>query len=769
MTRHLYAITVSVLTVAAAPAPAGTGTFRQLPDDSHVLDFCISVQFDATAAQLDRIRTVAEGASDLLADVTDGALRFGNVSIIDESGASSEAEIWILPEEGVANAIDGFYGVRDAHVVEFYPNNFDTALLKEPPAEPSPIERYFYTMVHEMAHSLWRILDESTGPNCCQVRPLADIWCENQNVCDCEPWPGAEDASFCIMDNYYIRGGNAGILPTGTGIYTLNELCTAANHDPDGDSWQDTQNGQSCWETIESHTLRPLQLAGALPDDTPPNVPGPTFDALVGESRYVFCLDRSGSMDNTDTGDGASRLDRAKQGIHFIINGFRGGDRVATTAYATDPEVIYPLALIDPNDEVASKQAAKDSVTLLDSQCCTTATGLGISTALGELTPLTPSCNQPIVLMTDGFTNDGPSELDFIEDLVDAHVPVSTLAIGEEPKTDVLIELSRRTGGNHYHVVLDSDIPKLSSYIFADNAGASVIAPRRGHTTGANPAPIPVDALAGEVTFLFSWNNLDTVFSFGLLGPGGQFIDEFSAAADPDVDYFDGLNQKVFRVRNIDPGDWDFTQVVLGGGHTTYDFIGIAASPAITMTAMALEHLTPCGELDARIEIVASPMLHGRPLADVSVTGTVTHPDGLVEAVTLQDDGAATSGDLEAGDGEYTVLVAPTLAGTYTFELVGTSALASTAPGDAIVETSGDLDAVLTAPFFVRSEIATAVAVPSETAGDIDGDGGVGILDFLLLLAGWGMCPTGAPCAADLDCDGTVGILDFLTMLANWG
>ncbi len=49
---------------------------------------------------------------------------------------------------------------------------------------------------------------------------------------------------------------------------------------------------------------------------------------------------------------------------------------------------------------------------------------------------------------------------------------------------------------------------------------------------------------------------------------------------------------------------------------------------------------------------------------------------------------------------------------------------------------------------------------------DSDGDGSVGILDLLALLAVWGSDPGGPP---DFDGDGTVGILDLLTLLANWG
>ena len=54
---------------------------------------------------------------------------------------------------------------------------------------------------------------------------------------------------------------------------------------------------------------------------------------------------------------------------------------------------------------------------------------------------------------------------------------------------------------------------------------------------------------------------------------------------------------------------------------------------------------------------------------------------------------------------------------------------------------------------------------------DLDGDGTVGIIDFLMLLAAWGPCPEPCPpsCAGDLDGDCTVGITDFLELLANWG
>ncbi|TDJ58376.1 MAG: hypothetical protein E2O40_01575 [Planctomycetota bacterium] len=61
----------------------------------------------------------------------------------------------------------------------------------------------------------------------------------------------------------------------------------------------------------------------------------------------------------------------------------------------------------------------------------------------------------------------------------------------------------------------------------------------------------------------------------------------------------------------------------------------------------------------------------------------------------------------------------------------------------------------------------TPAAVPS----DLDGDGVVGIVDFLALLNAWGSCSdcsTPQACPADFDGDCSVGILDLLILLGNW-
>ena len=54
--------------------------------------------------------------------------------------------------------------------------------------------------------------------------------------------------------------------------------------------------------------------------------------------------------------------------------------------------------------------------------------------------------------------------------------------------------------------------------------------------------------------------------------------------------------------------------------------------------------------------------------------------------------------------------------------------------------------------------------------GDVDGDGVVGVVDLLNLLAVWGPCPDDPdPCWADLDRDGVVELADLVGLLENWG
>ncbi len=73
--------------------------------------------------------------------------------------------------------------------------------------------------------------------------------------------------------------------------------------------------------------------------------------------------------------------------------------------------------------------------------------------------------------------------------------------------------------------------------------------------------------------------------------------------------------------------------------------------------------------------------------------------------------------------------------------------------------------------FCCTTEICVTIpdCAPAALPSDLDGDGIVGMVDFLALIAAWGTCSDCGTCPADFDGDCSVGILDLLILLGNWG
>lgn len=73
--------------------------------------------------------------------------------------------------------------------------------------------------------------------------------------------------------------------------------------------------------------------------------------------------------------------------------------------------------------------------------------------------------------------------------------------------------------------------------------------------------------------------------------------------------------------------------------------------------------------------------------------------------------------------------------------------------------------------WILRADATHPAAIPEACliVGDSNGDGLVGVIDFLAVLSNWGPCPSlPAGCPADSDGDDIVGINDFLNVLFNW-
>jgi hypothetical protein len=299
-------IVLAALLGAPQAARAGNGTFK---NGNH--NFCVSVRFNATAAQLQQIRTAFQNASQVLADATDGQHRLGTVVLVNDSGASQSSDYWVSSGAGRAYATQGLYGQRGQHVNLYFSSNFQAANGADGDA---------YTIAHEHAHHSYGVLDEYSGP---------------AGAAECAAPPDTATLNYSLMDNYFTRGGRA--FAAG---YTLNEFCVAGNHDPDHDTWQQSVHGKSAWEVISAHPRRAATAPAGLPADGPPAAHTVTFKDGIGGLRVMLLIDRSGSMTLEQ------RLDFAKAGGGQFINFVRDGDGLGLASFSSSATVNFPLTQV---------------------------------------------------------------------------------------------------------------------------------------------------------------------------------------------------------------------------------------------------------------------------------------------------------------------------------------------------------------------------------------------------------------------------------------
>ncbi len=218
---------------------------------------------------------------------------------------------------------------------------------------------------------------------------------------------------------------------------------------------------------------------------------------------------------------------------------------------------------------------------------------------------------------------------------------------------------------------------------------------------------------------------------------------------DPDNDVNSGDAADVFIVISEDHGQtWSDPIRVDSGPEGTFQVMPTAAVDPLTGTLVvtyydnrALE-TNPDGNY--KLDLLAAYSVDGGLtwLPEVDFNDGLFDPDATTSVVGCPPDGAPCCCPVTTRIGEYNGVA---FGNSNTYVVWADNSC-----------TKGDVTMLDT--FFDQN--------PVPCPADLDGDGSVGILDLLALLAAWGTDPGGPP---DFDGDGTVGILDLLTLLANWG
>jgi hypothetical protein len=648
----LFAALLVFLTVAA-PVQAGNGNLR-----SGEYNFCVSVRFNATPAQLTSIRTAFANGSQIFADATDGQQRFGTIKIVNDSGASDTAEYWVNAGPGRAYATFGEYGVRGQHINLFMDSNFGGG------------DGDAYTVAHEHAHHAFGVADEYSGPGFLGLFSV-----------DAECAAGPDDANldFCLMDNYFTRGGNAAGVGGG---FTLNEFCVAGNHDPDSDTYQESRNGESCWETISSHPTR------ALPA---------TFVDGFGGLRVMLVLDRSGSM------LAQNRLTFAKRGAGTFLRFLRTGDSVGVASFDCSTALNFPLTTITGGGTTAAASGVINALAAGGS----TNIGGGLQTALNAITAQpNRSCNEIIVLLSDGDHNCGVHPAAVVPALQAEGVTVFAIGVGSgiSPSGQGTLQgVAALTGGRYFQVSNAFDLVGLFLRLSFESIGGDLLArsPLALAPQSTVEIPVFVEAGAAQATFALAFENASSNVSLSLRSPSGTIFTSSSAQT------IQGDNFIALQVGTPEPGEW--TMIVTTGSVASgnAETLAFAEHDGVQLTAAVADNTV---EFPQVVEIRATPRYEGENVVNATVTGFVIRPGGSQVPIQLFDEGSSAHGDAVVGDGVYSARFNDyNDDGTYTFELTVHAEGSSIYAGESLFLHAGHPSNQRPAPTFVRSTSTTAV------------------------------------------------------------
>lgn len=657
------------LALTPRPAAAGNGRFS-----GGTYDFCVSVRFNATDAQLAQIRSAFQAASDVFADATDGQQRFGKVTIVNDSGASATAEYWVNPGAGRAYATLGKYGKRGEHVNLYFDSNFQGS----PSADGDA-----YTIAHEHAHHVFGVADEYSGPG---------------GAAECAPAPDSATLNFCLMDNYFIRGGNAGAGTT----YTLNEFCVASNHDPDTDTHQHKINEKSCWEVIAAHSSRSATSPAGLPASAPPASQAPSFADGFGGLRVMLVIDRSGSM------SADNRIGFAKSAAKLFVNFLREGDSVGVASFSSGVSVNFPLTTIG----AGTKAAVNSAIDGLFASGSTNIGG-GLQEGLNQITSQPDrSCNEVIVLLSDGDHNTGTHPNAVIPSLKSEGVTTFTVAVGSGISTSgqALQQLiASETGGRYLQVTSAFSLVGLFFALSAETTDSGLLA-RAPDVIGSmqvKEQQVTVEPGSTSASFALAVADASDQMVLTLRSPSGAIITSNDAGVNPDIEFITESSLQAFRIRNPEAGVW--TLIISAGGIVDGRFEGLAAveHPGVQLNVSLAKDTLVFPEA---VRIEATPQYEGENVLGAQVTGVVTRPNNSTVNITLLDNGLEANGDAIAGDGVYSARFSnyqPLGDGTYRFDVTAVVTGGMTYGGEELFNFEPSNSEVV--PDFTRSASVSAV------------------------------------------------------------
>lgn len=367
-------------------------------------------------------------------------------------------------------------------------------------------------------------------------------------------------------------------------------------------------------------------------------------------TNTVAVLDISGSMDDTDTRSGDSRLDVAKDSARSLVNYVESGNRLGVAAFSTRSSVVSPLTAVEDQsvrdrliDDISDLYANGD-----------TSIGAGLQQALEMLRDVQGP--KSVILMSDGEQNTAPHPRSVLPELRSLGVTVYTIGMGSSADRALLGRIADETGGEMRFRPDPGEVRSLFQNF-------AVVAQERSTLTTARAALREGDTMTDTVTVDGSCDDVQ----FSLSYPGSTITieperpDGSPVSEDEAMSHRVGETNEVWTIDNPDTGEWSFTVTGEQLEREEEATVEVNADSDIDAKLFVSDfHYDQTGMY--RIELKATDGRRRYTGGDVTLTAQI---DDQVEEIELRDDRGGP--DPVANDGIYTGYFHPQRAGTYEF------------------------------------------------------------------------------------------------------
>jgi hypothetical protein len=245
------------------------------------------------------------------------------------------------------------------------------------------------------------------------------------------------------------------------------------------------------------------------------------------------------------------------------VSQFQPNDYIGVVRYDVGSQTVYNLTKVDQNPDSVRK-AASDAIQALSNLFDGGSTNIGSGIQLGTSMLQSASAPRGMVLLTDGYQNEGPDALSVLP----SNIPIYSCAMGPNSDQNLIQTIADRTGGQYYYAPYVTDMMKIYQAIRGQAPNTQLLVNQLDSIQPFDYKLIPATVSAGNHTGQFSvtWTDAQLIYSSDP-PTGNRFR---LSLVDPNLNVLNkapaiiGDGYAIYNVDNPAPGTW-YLQVEYAG------------------------------------------------------------------------------------------------------------------------------------------------------------------------------------------------------------